>query len=371
MAGQLASGADTIRHAPAEDIMLKKFLRIEDVHRAFQFVYDLSTPQRKVAVVREFSSWLRFRHRPIHLVLFFFDHLLFPLRIAFRLLFADVVLLREFSHVAAPWVLWPVRPWRRRVVLLVHRTIANPHTRFERLSNAGITTLARWGFRIMTLESPNGLLDAGVCATLVRDSQVFAVDFVFPKVREARYRAPRTRPQICVVGQIRPEKGILELLTALVTICANRGWDLRVGAPRRDFQVIASIPSLRLTDTTAASDYEKFLMDADLVCVNLQRREYMYRTSGVVSDAIANLRPVVTPALEVISRQITHPARVGICFERIDDLESAIEAALQLSNMSERFDQYFRMRTNDHVRTEFWLAMDGNKPSQPAPDKDG
>jgi glycosyltransferase involved in cell wall biosynthesis len=350
--------------------MLKRFLRIEDVHRAFEFVYDLSTPQRKVSVIREFSSWLRFSHRPLHLVLFFLDHLLFPLRIASRLLLADVVLLREFSHVAAPWVLWPVRPWRRRVVLLVHRTIANPQTRFERLSNAGIRKLAAWGFRIMTLESPNGLLDAGVCATRVRDSQVFAVDFVFPKVRGARYRAPRTRPHICVVGQIRPEKGIHELLTALATICTNRAWNLRVGAPRRDFQIIEGIPGLHLTDTTVVSDYEKFLMDADLVCVNLQGREYMYRTSGVVSDAIANLRPVVTPALEVISRQITHPVRVGTCFEQIDALESAIETALQLSNMSERFEQYFRLRTNDHARTQFWLAMEGNKPPQSAPVKD-
>ena len=330
--------------------------KLRDVHEAVQFLQQFSTPLRRVTVLRQLTAWLHVDLRPLHVALYVLDHVVLPFRIGAALLRADVVIVREFSHVLAPWVLWPLRQWRHRIVLFVHRVIVDPATVFERRHNSELVRLCRLGFNLMALESAEGLHVAGAFES-PGSGKIFAINFVLSQRSGYSFRAFRRNPKVAVVGQVRPEKGVRELLEILLDVCARRGWQLMCGVPSVDFALLKGMPDGMLRDTTTERQYQDLIQEADVVCVNLQRREYMYRASGVVADSLSMCRPVVAPKLHVVHRQLSVPATVGGCFVDLSGIEQAIEQVLQSHGLSEAFDTQFAARSIDKVRDAFWLAL--------------
>jgi glycosyltransferase involved in cell wall biosynthesis len=84
-------------------------------------------------------------------------------------------------------------------------------------------------------------------------------------------------------------------------------------------------------DTSAYHDYLKALAACDVLVLPYDPHAYAYRTSGVISEALACGCAAVVPNVPGLREQITVPDAVGICYEGTADIPRAVVAATQLS----------------------------------------
>lgn len=240
----------------------------------------------------------------------------------------DLVVVREFLTQLVV-IVWPlIWPLRRRVYFLVNHNLQEAHRRaFER---ALLRLLHRTGCRFACLETTEGFAELGI----LPDEERF---LVLPHPLEP-LAPPRPAgvagalPVVGVVGEIRPEKGSVEILSMLKRLRDEGRLQARlmVGCNDATLRDSYATQGFEVADTSTRERYLEALDRCDVIVLNYRRDRYFYRSSGVAAEAMARRAVTVCPDYPIMRRMLREPVPVGAVFRGIHSLETALAEALAL-----------------------------------------
>lgn len=142
---------------------------------------------------------------------------------------------------------------------------------------------------------------------------------------------------IGVVGSVRPEKNIEELLIKLDDIkCHFPEVVFLLGSDDSKLNHEYELKGWTVLDTKSYDNYIRAIDGSDILVFNYDANAYRYRHSGVITDAIINNKMVIVPEYPYFVKQINSPVEVGVSFSSLDVLDDAIEKAFKLANSSNR-----------------------------------
>jgi hypothetical protein len=257
---------------------------------------------------------------------------------------ARLLLIRDFLTV--PLLLGVPFLWQRRGALMfvLNHNIQSAHNRLR--DRLALRFLLRCGFRFLCLESEQGLIDLGLRYTR---SQVLTLPLgVSPDLRLMPRSTKSAGPVIGLIGHMRPEKGYSRLADFLEE--ALRSGQLNgqvlVGSPDQDVLSDAHGRGFSTMDTTSRDSYRDALMESDVLLLSYNRKDYFYRPSATIVDAIAVGRPVACPDFPTLKAQITQPAVVGATFKTQRDIPCAIAKAMKIPTAAFRAQVEHRSLAN-------------------------
>lgn len=237
------------------------------------------------------------------------------------------VFVREFWNIPLLLTAVLVWPMAGSVLFNINHNLSN--------LRAGVPTsiqcLAGMGFRFV-------LFDGGSFASQLpkRLRQAFCTP-LFPSVAAVRPRTAARPPyRIGLVGSIASIAGESErFFDQLSRIAMGGDVELCYGRRGEVPAQIELIPSVRIVDTGSRSDFTAYLHSLDIAIFVATKRDYFYRHSGTVMDAVsAGVVPIV-PDFPVLASQVTKPVPVGLPYETIDELPDLVRRALsELARLS-------------------------------------
>lgn len=273
----------------------------------------------------------------------------------------DIVFVREFSTVplllAAP-VLWPYR--KNTLFVLVHNVqMAHQRTR----DRVALKRLFKMGFRFVALESAAGIKELGIDYP---GRQVLTLPLVHHGIPGRKSRTPGAQGRLVlgVIGRMRPEKDIDRLFSSLQAVVASGRFavDILIGCNDPAILAQGRACGFRTMDTTQHEHYEQALQAVDMILVNYRADRYLYRTSGVIADALYRGIVVLCPDFPVFKAQVSTPQPVGATFPSLAELPQALEQAIALVAADDSaFDAYAQYRQPRDVaqRIDQWLTTSG------------
>lgn len=174
-------------------------------------------------------------------------------------------------------------------------------------------------------------------------SSIFNVDKVISQLNSNEIG----KRKIGLVGKVRQGKQFDKTLDLLLKLQKKLDFLLVIGTD--DFSSFSKInlDGAKLVNTFTKDDYLAVLASCDFIVLNYEESKYFYRCSGVAADALGTRTYVVCPNFPFMSHQIDYPAKVGIIYENVSDLEMAIQQALILIPASENpaFESHYTERS--------------------------
>jgi glycosyltransferase involved in cell wall biosynthesis len=232
------------------------------------------------------------------------------------------VLVRDFSNLPLRFIFpFLSHEKRRRLFFVVNHNLQ--WALKEESQKRAFIHLARQGCRFCFFERvPEALLkDWGIDPT-----QSIALPHPVGKTAWTRERKGGVET-IGVIGEYRPEKGIDDLLDFLKPLASR-------------YRILLAIPNIdefsrdsshgraswfdRL-DTSSAEAYQQAVAGCDLIVLNHAEKEYLWRASGLIADAVSARVPVLVRNLPVLSAQCLDPVPVGACFRGLSELPEYVE----------------------------------------------
>jgi len=241
---------------------------------------------------------------------------------------ADAIFVREFLTLplllASPLLLH----FRRRALFVLIHNVQMAHLRSR--DRLALRFLFRLGFRFVALETDAGIRELGVD---FHNDQLLVLPLCWPATAEIQSR-PRNSAKVIIgiVGRLRPEKNVLQLLAILATLrqTMRPNIDIMVGCDSPEILRQAGALGLKCVDTTTDDTYHAALDSIDILVVNYDRSRYFYRTSGVIANAGFRGVVVVCPDYPAFRTQVSTPVPVGATFRSFNDIELAINQAAAL-----------------------------------------
>jgi glycosyltransferase involved in cell wall biosynthesis len=263
-------------------------------------------------------------------VRYFMAHLRL-VRDLWRLRQHDLIIVREFLT-SLLVIVWPlIWPLRRRVYFLINHNLQEAHR--QPLERTVIRGLFGAGARFACFETTAGFDELSITPT---PDRFLILPHPLRAVVPPRRKSNAEQPVIGVIGVIREEKGVGDVVERLLTLREQGRVPSRFvfGSPAE------SVPSewkgsVEFVNTVETEGYAAALDRCDVIVLNYQRDRYYYRPSGVAADAISRRVSVVCPDFPLMSSQVTLPTPVGVPFRDLNDLERAIREALRLRFGSE------------------------------------
>jgi hypothetical protein len=161
-------------------------------------------------------------------------------------------------------------------------------------------------------------------------------DFVIPfpiahRPLRAKVLSARRQSTVGILTSFRAEQRSEELVEALQGARTDGGAAWRLVVASRMHEPLARMRGkadellpLKLDNSEYWPTLERF----DIAIFYYDRAAYENRTSGIIADAIACGVPVICPNFPVLFRQVSWPVRMGLCYERLDELAGLIESIL-------------------------------------------
>jgi glycosyltransferase involved in cell wall biosynthesis len=249
-------------------------------------------------------------------------HLVTHLKLAVTLMRAPKavnIFVREFITIplliTAP--LWWHR--RKRIVFLNNHNI---QFAYKKLSHRiALTLLLRGGIRIAALELPYYSL---IGLRGLREDIV--IPFPITLRPWKKHNPERRQLRVGVLTSFRREQRAEELIEYLSRVCSDesRNWELAV-ASRFLGHLNSLVTKISVSlPLKSDEDYWNAISSFDVIVLSYDRTEYEYRTSGVVTDAIACAVPVICPDYPIMARQVNWPAKMGLVYRNLEEVPALI-----------------------------------------------
>ncbi len=242
----------------------------------------------------------------------------------------DYIFIREFNTIPFAFSSLFLFPIRKKILLNVNHNFQRATS--SELHKICISLLDKLGFVFFCFEGgslPFKLKNHVVEIPFLIDCGLGNEKLFVPVDKKAL--------TIGVVGSIRPEKKIEELLQKLdlikqkfpqiVLLLGSDDTKLNYEYERKGWTVL---------DTKLYDNYIRAINDSDVLVFNYDANAYRYRHSGVITDAIINNKIVIVPEYPYFVKQINSPVEVGVSFSSLDVLDETIENAFKLANSSNR-----------------------------------
>lgn len=186
-------------------------------------------------------------------------------------------------------------------------------------------------FQVILLELNDQILPSQV--QLPTDSKIVIPhplrNDVFPRLKPGERLTENTPIKIGIVGMIRADKPIGQLLEKLQEYLQRHDeCELIIGTPFGQKPTYLNEIKAQLYDTTKEEDYLKLLQQIDILVIHYDRDRYYYRTSGVISDAASCGCYIIASDYPLIKQQIDYPVSIGSTFTDFNELEHLIEQAI-------------------------------------------
>ncbi len=156
-----------------------------------------------------------------------------------------------------------------------------------------------------------------------------------------------------VIGQYRAEKGMDEMISAMLELQENTTDDIKLimGFSNVDDFLSTSAHAgkkLKILDTRKDEDYYNAICSCDILLLNYQKDSYEYRASGLIADAASCRTAIIIPAaLPVLYNQLTEPCPVGEIFINFDELPNVISKTIKKLKLNEyNFSVYHNGRNS-------------------------
>lgn len=191
---------------------------------------------------------------------------------------------------------------------------------------------------------------------------------------------PGTKPSagkvtLGVVGAVRRDKRhvdhvFTDALRSAKQLLEERGAEVEVviGVPmnRAGYESVMTAKDFaRIIDTSTEEAYEECLSSIDILVCAFDERGYLYRSSGVITDAICSGAWVVCPDFPVLRHQITWPVSTGVTYKLLDEIPSAVERAwrMHLDSGSDSHWRWITERSAEVVDRLLQQSLAVNEPS--------
>jgi len=252
------------------------------------------------------------------------------------------VFVREFWNIPlllTALMIWPVAG---SVLFNMNHNLANARAGLP----APIQWLAGMGFRFV-------LFDGGSFANQLPDRlrQGFYTP-LFPSVAAAEPRTPAQPPyRVGVVGSITSIAEESEhFFGQLRQVGAESDVELCYGRRGQVPAQIEQIPGVRIVETSSRSEFAAYLQSLDVAIFVAKKRDYFYRHSGTVMDAVsAGVVPIV-PSFPVLVSQVMQPVPVGLSYDNIDILPEVVRRAVsQLAPLSRNRADWHEARAHSAI----------------------
>ena len=153
---------------------------------------------------------------------------------------------------------------------------------------------------------------------------------ITPRLKPGERLATDTSIKIGVVGMIRPDKPVAEIINKIQQYIesSSHQCELVIGTPLGQKPTYLDNIKATLSDTTKEEDYLKVLTQIDILVIHYDRQRYYYRTSGVISDAGSSGCYIIASDYPVIRNQVNYPVKIGSTFTNLDEIGNLIEQAI-------------------------------------------
>jgi hypothetical protein len=141
---------------------------------------------------------------------------------------------------------------------------------------------------------------------------------VYSNSRISKSRKSEQRLIVSVVGDLRSEKGdvneIGDLLGKLVDL---QRWEIRCGVRETKVSPLKHIKGLNFFHTGSRMQYMQFLSESDVILIFANKKQYFYRHSGTIMDAVSCGAIPLVPNFPVLASQVREPVPVGEVYNSI------------------------------------------------------
>jgi hypothetical protein len=249
-------------------------------------------------------------------------HLATHLKLAVTLMRAPKavnIFVREFITIPL-FITAPLWWYRRKGIVFLNNH--NIQFAYKKLSHRiALTLLLRGGIRIAALELPYHAL---IGLRESREEIVFPFPITFRPCETRTLERPKLR--VGVLTSFRREQRAEELIDYLSRICSDesRNWELAV-ASRSLGHLRNMVTEINVSlPLKSDEDYWNAIRSFDVLVLSYDKAAYEYRTSGIITDAIACAVPVISPDYPIMARQVNWPVKMGLVYQNLEEVPALI-----------------------------------------------
>jgi hypothetical protein len=253
----------------------------------------------------------------------------------------NVILVREFLTVPLLIVCPLLLPIRNRLKFLLNHNLQTAN--HKKTEGIILIFLNKIGFRFVNYES----------GSVPPSLQGFTIDKTLPFPVQAGNGVPKKFNPIYVgfIGSIRPEKNIDPLLGAIESAYKkNPTFIPFLGCDNNLYLKNYKHKGFKTVDTTLYAEYQLALSTINIIVLNYDINCYEFRSSGVVADAISHRIIPIVPNYPIMAHQVQKPNKVGMTFKSLDELDMAINEAVEFTTQISTED-YAKYETSRNVDT--------------------
>lgn len=258
---------------------------------------------------------------------------------------ADLILIKGFRTnllLISFCLLWP---WRQKLLAVIHHNLQLAYqNRYERR----LAWMFRAGGCFAFLESNMGLRELGFEPN---PKQFVTLPIPIMVTQNPPRLASNTdkEPIIGVIGRDLKEKKTDDLLEHLykLHLRGELPGQLLFASDNEELLELWESRQILTRNTRSYQEYLRALKYADIAVLGYDRSHYYYRSSGVISDAVAMGAAVVCPDFPVFRSQVKSPAAVGAVYASAAEICDAILAAIDIARTSpQNFEAWVKSRSH-------------------------
>ena len=294
----------------------------------------------------------------IEKIIFIYCHIVFAFKSVPIILKNDLIIVREFLTIPLLFS-WPILFFFRRKLLFIvnHNVQFIVHNSMQRYA---LLLLAKVGMRYVFLESSAGS-ELALSSRVIDDSLILPIP---AKLIEMNIKADshdeKEGKTVGIIGDFREEKGNRELLDYLYEISKSPStlWKLLIGTNDRQVHSWCEEREISVIDTTESSDYFRAYHACDVIVLNYREREYFYRSSGAICDAISLGITVLCPDYPVLRQQLFSHGIIGEVFaEQSEIIEKINQILIRKDYYKKGFETQLKERSVTGIKNKIDLFI--------------
>jgi hypothetical protein len=105
-----------------------------------------------------------------------------------------------------------------------------------------------------------------------------------------------------------------------------KNWNIHVSNSFKNKDYFTKYKNIKFFNTRSRKKYLKFISSSDAVLILANKKDYFYRNSGSIMDAISCGAVPIVPRFPVFISQINKPAKIGLTYESLENINEVLSA---------------------------------------------
>jgi hypothetical protein len=105
-----------------------------------------------------------------------------------------------------------------------------------------------------------------------------------------------------------------------------KNWNIHVSNSFKNKNYFTNYKNIKFFDTRSRKKYLKFISSSDAILIIANKKDYFYRNSGSIMDAISCGAVPIVPRFPVFISQVNKPAKIGLVYESLENINEVLSA---------------------------------------------